>query len=98
VIEVESAAPADLQRATQAVADALAETIAAAPQQWYSFKPMWPSTDEEATELELRAAAMLADDQPREVRARAVAKINFEAVPAAEVVPTAMLLPEPPEA
>ncbi len=43
VIEVASAAPADLQRATQALADALADTVAAAPDQWYSFKPMWPS-------------------------------------------------------
>ena len=64
VIEVASAAPADLQRATQAVADALAETIDAAPQQWYSFKPMWPATAEEAAELEQRAALMLADEAP----------------------------------
>ena len=27
----------------------------AAPEQWYSFKPMWPATDEEAAELEARA-------------------------------------------
>jgi hypothetical protein len=33
------------------------------PEQWYSFKPMWPDTDEEAGELEGRAAAML-DDRP----------------------------------
>ena len=26
------------------------------PEQWYSFKPMWPPTDEEAAELEARAA------------------------------------------
>ena len=36
--------------------------IGAAPDQWYSFKPMWPATQEEAAELEARAAAMLADD------------------------------------
>ena len=35
--------PAELQRATQAMADALAATIAAAPEQWYSFKPIWPA-------------------------------------------------------
>ncbi len=34
--------PADLQRATQRIADALERTVAAAPEQWYSFKPMWP--------------------------------------------------------
>lgn len=59
-IRVGSASPADLQRATQAIADALERTIGAAPDQWYSFKPMWPATDEEARSLEARAAAMLA--------------------------------------
>lgn len=63
VIEVASSEPAELQRATQAVADALAATIGAAPEQWYSFKPMWPDTDEEARELEARALAML-DNRP----------------------------------
>ena len=62
VITVASAAPADIQRATQAVADTLAETIAAAPAQWYSFKPIWPASADEATELERRALAMLADE------------------------------------
>jgi KDO2-lipid IV(A) lauroyltransferase len=58
-VEVASSDPADLQRATQAVADALASTIAAAPDQWYSFKPIWPSTSEEAADLERRASLML---------------------------------------
>jgi len=54
-----SAGAADLQRATQAVADALERAITVAPEQWYSFKPMWPpSGDAEAT-LEARARAML---------------------------------------
>ena len=60
-IEVPSADPSQLQRATQAVADALASTIAAAPDQWYSFKPIWPSTSEEAADLERRATLMQAD-------------------------------------
>ena len=30
--------------------------IAAAPDQWYSFKPMWPETAAESAELEARAA------------------------------------------
>jgi phosphatidylinositol dimannoside acyltransferase len=57
-IEVTSSDPAELQRATQAMADALAASIAAAPDQWYSFKPMWPATDEEAADLERRAGLM----------------------------------------
>ena len=77
VIEVATAAPADLQRATQAVADALAGTIAAAPEQWYSFKPMWPPTAEEAAELEARAASMLANDRPRAARDAAVVDDRF---------------------
>jgi lauroyl/myristoyl acyltransferase len=59
-IEVASSGPAELQRATQAMADALAATIAAAPDQWYSFKPIWPATDEEAADLERRAEQMQA--------------------------------------
>ena len=57
-ITVTSSDPAELLRATQAVADALAGTIAAAPEQWYSFKPIWPTTQEEATVLAARAEAM----------------------------------------
>jgi KDO2-lipid IV(A) lauroyltransferase len=58
-IDVPSSDPADLQRATQAMADELAATIAAAPDQWYSFKPIWPATPEEATDLERRAGLMV---------------------------------------
>jgi KDO2-lipid IV(A) lauroyltransferase len=63
-IEVPSSEPAELVRATQAMADALESTIAAAPDQWYSFKPMWPSTAEESAELERRAMAALAGAGP----------------------------------
>ena len=35
--------------------------MGAAPEQWYSFKPIWPDTPEEAAELEARATAMLAE-------------------------------------
>lgn len=62
LIRVPSSSPADLQRATQAIADALQSNIGAAPDQWYSFKPMWPATTEEAAVLEARARAMLADE------------------------------------
>lgn len=57
-IEVASDDPAELLRATQALADDLARTIAAAPWQWYSFKPIWPATAAEAADLERRAAVM----------------------------------------
>ena len=67
IIEVASSSPANLQRATQAVADALTETVGAAPDQWYSFKPMWPETAAEAAELEARAAVMLADEGPKRI-------------------------------
>jgi lauroyl/myristoyl acyltransferase len=55
---VTSSEPAELRRATQAMADALAATIAAAPEQWYSFKPIWPSTAEEQAALAERAGAL----------------------------------------
>jgi KDO2-lipid IV(A) lauroyltransferase len=57
-IDLTSNDPAELQRATQSMADALATTIAAAPDQWYSFKPIWPATADEAADLERRAGLM----------------------------------------
>ena len=63
-IEVASSKPADLVRATQAMADALQAAIGGAPEQWYNFKPIWPATREESRELERRAAAALAGRGP----------------------------------
>ncbi len=60
-IEVAVDSPAEIARATQAVADALETMIQAAPEQWYSFKPIWPRTAEEAAILERRHAEMAAD-------------------------------------
>lgn len=57
---VPSSMPADLQRATQRIAEGLEWVVGAAPQQWYSFKPVWPSDPAESAELERRAASMLA--------------------------------------
>ena len=37
--------PAELHRATQAVADALGQVISADAGQWYMFRPVWPQTD-----------------------------------------------------
>lgn len=56
-IEVASTEPAEIARATQLIADQLEATIAAAPDQWYSFKPLWPPTEAEGSELAARAAA-----------------------------------------
>lgn len=60
-IEVPSNAPADILAATQRVADAMTAAIGAAPEQWYSFKPIWPLDADEGAALERRAAAMAAD-------------------------------------
>ncbi len=46
-----------LQAATQAIADALGAMVADGPEQWYTFKPMWPATQREAAALERRAQA-----------------------------------------
>lgn len=73
-IEVGSSEPAELVRATQAMADALADSIAAAPEQWYSFKPLWPATLEEQAELEARAAAALAGTGPATTATEAAAR------------------------
>lgn len=58
-IEVPDDSPAEIARATQACADALETMVAAAPDQWYSFKPIWPSTAEESAALEVRHAQMM---------------------------------------
>jgi KDO2-lipid IV(A) lauroyltransferase len=59
-IDVTSTDPAELQRATQALADALGAAIRVAPEQWYNFKPLWPDTEAEAADLERRALVMQA--------------------------------------
>jgi KDO2-lipid IV(A) lauroyltransferase len=72
-IHVASNSPADLARATQAIATALERHIAPAPEQWYIFKPIWPDTAAEAAQLEARHRAAMAaeadgpaDDRPPE--------------------------------
>ena len=63
-IDVPSSAPADLLAATQKLADAVAASIAAAPAQWYSFKPIWPADPAEGAILEARAAEMALQVEP----------------------------------
>jgi phosphatidylinositol dimannoside acyltransferase len=100
-IDVPSSAPADLLAATQRVADALAASIAAAPDQWYSFKPLWPSTPAEAAILERRAAEMAkitapAPVQPTEEATAATLVGTEEAMAGAETSTAAVAAPEPP--
>jgi lauroyl/myristoyl acyltransferase len=61
-IEVEGSDPASLQRATQAMADGFAASIAPAPDQWYSFKPLWPLDPAQSDALAARATRMLAGE------------------------------------
>ena len=61
-IAVASTHPAELQAASQRMADAFAATVGAAPEQWYSFKPIWPADPAEQERLARRAAAMIANE------------------------------------
>ncbi len=54
LIHCASTEPREIQRATQAVADALAEVIVEDPGQWYMFRPVWPES--EADRAAARAA------------------------------------------
>lgn len=58
-IEVASTDDAEMQQATQRIADALEDMIATAPDQWYSFKPMWPEADAEKRDLAARVAEQI---------------------------------------
>lgn len=83
-IVVASSDPAELQRATQAIADAVALTVGPAPEQWYSFKPIWPATEAESADLERRATEMQAGrpdpgparDKPRDAADQAEAAVT----------------------
>ena len=55
LVRCESTDPAEVHRATQALADALTAVLAEDPGQWYMFRPVWPETDADRT----RARAML---------------------------------------
>jgi KDO2-lipid IV(A) lauroyltransferase len=59
-IEVADSTDVEIQRATQQIADALEDMISTAPEQWYSFKPMWPETQAEKEALAARAGVAAA--------------------------------------
>lgn len=69
-LEVPDTSPRSIAIATQSIADALESFVRAAPEQWHTFKPMWPATEAEARSLEARAMGMLADDAPSRARGR----------------------------
>jgi lauroyl/myristoyl acyltransferase len=50
-ILVVSGDPRAVADATQRIADWLERTVAAAPEQWYSFKPIWPAEPTEVARL-----------------------------------------------
>jgi KDO2-lipid IV(A) lauroyltransferase len=58
-ITVTSSEPAEIARATQAIADALEPAIRAAPDQWCVFKAMWPEDPDEERSLAERARAQV---------------------------------------
>ena len=61
-IHCDSTAPAEVYRATQAVADALGGVIAEDPGQWYMFRPVWPQTDADRARARAALAAARAGD------------------------------------
>lgn len=58
LVRCESTEPAELYRATQALADALTAVLAEDPGQWYMFRPVWPES--EADRSRARAALQAA--------------------------------------
>ncbi|MBP1704671.1 MAG: lysophospholipid acyltransferase family protein [Chloroflexi bacterium] len=57
-VHVASDEPAELVRATQAIADDLERAIGLAPEQWTTFKPIWPADPAEGRRLAAQHAAM----------------------------------------
>jgi lauroyl/myristoyl acyltransferase len=63
IIHCASTEPAELYRASQALADALGGVIAEDPGQWYMFRPVWPQTDaDRARARDALAAARRGED------------------------------------
>jgi lauroyl/myristoyl acyltransferase len=57
LIHCRSTEPAEIHRATQAVADAIAMVIGEDPGQWYMFRPVWPQTDADRAQARRALAA-----------------------------------------
>ncbi|MEO7266713.1 MAG: lysophospholipid acyltransferase family protein [Candidatus Limnocylindria bacterium] len=56
-IHCTSTEPAEIYRASQALADALSAVIADDPGQWYMFRPVWPQTEVERAQARAALAA-----------------------------------------
>jgi len=66
LIRATSDDPAEIQRATQELADTLSGVIAADPGQWYMFRAVWPQTDADRSHAAAAlAAARRGDDWTR---------------------------------
>lgn len=63
-IEVADSSDRAMQRATQRIADAIEDMVATAPEQWYTFKPIWPETAGEKRALAARVVALVGTDTP----------------------------------
>jgi phosphatidylinositol dimannoside acyltransferase len=57
LVHCASTDPAEIHRATQALADGLAQVIAEDPGQWYLFRPVWPTTDADRAHARAALAA-----------------------------------------
>ena len=84
-IRVASTAPAEIARATQAIADALEPVIREAPEQWCVFKPMWPEEPAEEARLAERARAALGPAAALPVEAGPSAPADVPAGPSRRV-------------
>jgi phosphatidylinositol dimannoside acyltransferase len=69
LVDCTSTDPAELYRATQAIADALSEVIADDPGQWYMFRPVWPQTDADRREARARLEAARRGEDWTKIRA-----------------------------
>lgn len=78
LIRVADTSPAEIQRATQALADALGSAIATDPGQWYMFRPVWPQTDADRAQARAAlAAARRGEDwtrQPKRAREAGISR------------------------
>jgi phosphatidylinositol dimannoside acyltransferase len=57
LVRCASTEPAEIHRASQALADALTEVISRDPGQWYMFRPVWPQTDADRAQARARLEA-----------------------------------------
>jgi KDO2-lipid IV(A) lauroyltransferase len=64
-IDVDDGSGVSIARATQAIADALGAMVLEAPEQWHTFKPMWPATRAESDALAARSSPGRTGAAPR---------------------------------